>query len=124
MTNLQFFKQQVGDEGTGHTIGQFIEAVLRIKDAKNARRFYLGAVKWGQEAEARGLKAPVGMTPEEVIKLDIGWCFGEGMSPEMVQMWVEVCGARHPMFGQTLPSPIDAIEMGREVGEKILHSKQ
>lgn len=53
---------------------------------------------------------------EAVARSNIGWCFGEGMGEERLKMWVEACDAAHPVFGQVIPSPSEALRLGYEYG--------
>ena len=49
--------------------------------------------------------------------LNIGWCFGEGMPADRIAMWVKVCGAYHPFFGDKPPQLEDAIRFGEIWGK-------
>ncbi len=108
---LEFFTTKVG--GQKHTIGQFIEAVMSISDPIEALLFYQGYLQWLETQDTS--EHPV----EYVAKVNIGWCFGEGMSPRRVEMWSKVCGAYHPVFGTTTNiDPKEAFEAGIKVARE------
>lgn len=113
MTDLEFFNGRVNDENGKHTIGDFMRAVLAIENDDDARRFYRGCVHFHA---THGVDAPY--TPWSVTKANIGWCYGEGMSEERRTMWIRVCDASHPVFGQSMPSMGEAFEMGRTLGSQ------
>jgi hypothetical protein len=81
-----------------HTIGDFIGAVMVIDTPENARQFYEGYLTYLENQPDRT------MPPEAVARANIGWCFGEGLAQEKIEMWIHVCHAAHPMFGTTKPS--------------------
>ena len=102
--------------------GALISAVMSIGNAAQARAFYEGYVEWTlayQVAHSATKHLPV----TEVVRSNIGWCFGEGMDPQRVEMWVTVCGARHPFFGVTKPTVDEAFEAGVAAGEAMLHGE-
>ena len=107
---LEFFRRHV----PGNTYGDLFRGVLAIKDEEEARLFCEGYVEC-----LRDLGGMKEHTPVEVAKVNIGFCFGEGMAPEAVQMWVRACGASHPWFGTSIPTPEEALEQGRLLGEKM-----
>jgi hypothetical protein len=97
-----------------HIIGDFIRAVLAIHTAPEARVFYDGYTDWLRERNP-------GTSDDEIAAIarsNIGWCYGEGMPTLDMDMWREVCGAAHPVFGTTMPSAEEAFRMGQELGEK------
>ena len=94
----------------GHTIGALIGAVLQITTEADAQEFYHGYL-----AHQRQFKI-ANHTPEQVVRMNIGWCFGEGMPPDQIAMWSRVCGASHPVFGTTLPTPEAAFAAGVAAG--------
>jgi len=98
--------QLIRQEG-GHNIGDFIRAVLKINDEDTARQFYEGEVDYLNNQPDL---SPIGA--EAVARANIGFCFGEGMNPEQIKMWNQVCEASHPWFGTKLPSPEEAFEVG------------
>ncbi len=97
----------------GHTIGDFVQAVLAITDPDDACLFYEGCVSH------LASQPDLTDTPEAIAKSNIGWCFGEGMGSLYVHMWREVCQATHPIFGPTQPSPEEAFAAGIEAGKAI-----
>ena len=113
MTDLRFFQKCVHDKDGEHTIGDFVEAVLAVKNEDDARRFYSGCVHWHSI-----YRQDTKLAPDVVAKANIGWCFGEGMPDDRREMWIRVCGASHPIFGQTIPSPEDALRMGVAAGKR------
>lgn len=98
-----------------HTIGEFISAVFSITNEQDAREFYEGYLLYLENLPD---KEPSNFTDEQIAKRNIGWCFGEGIKPNMVTMWSNVCQAYHPVFGVSTPSPKEAFEAGLAVGEK------
>lgn len=92
------------------TIGDLISAIMAIDNEPDAYKFIKKYREWLQEQ-----KTP---DTESVIKANVGWCFGEGMKPETITMWVKVCGASHPIFGRTLPTTTQALQMGKKWGRK------
>lgn len=99
-----------------HTIGDFVNAVFHVLNGGDARLFYDGYLEW------MNLRDPAkrsGQPATEVCRANIGWCFGEGMAPEKIKMWIQVCDASHPIFGQTKPSHEMAFELGVEQGKAM-----
>lgn len=89
------------------TIGEFIAAVLAIDTADAARQFFETHVA-------------AGMAPE-VLRKNIGWCFGEGMARERIAMWRAAVDAEHP----TLPhiedkTPEEIFQAGFDLGREIM----
>ena len=111
MTDLEFFETST----CGHTMGHVMDAVFRIRNPEDAARFYRGYVEY--------LKTKVDLDPggsaEQIAKSNIGFCFGEGMPSKLIAMWIKVCGATHPVFGTTLPTPEEAFRLGQKMGEKM-----
>ena len=102
--------------------GALISAVMSIGDAEQATAFYEGYVEWTRDYQAA--HPEVSQSPvTEVVRSNIGWCFGEGMDPQRVEMWVTVCDARHPFFGVTKPTADEAFEAGVAAGEAMLHGE-
>jgi hypothetical protein len=121
MTDQEFFLQCVG-KSDDFTIGDLCSAVLEIKDRAKAARFYRGYVRWLRKR--RDLEA----SAENVAKTNIGWVFGEGMSPIHQRMWYEVVGAEHPVFGTTLasnnpPTYTEKLESGMRIGKASKEGK-
>ncbi|KKL19293.1 hypothetical protein LCGC14_2466930, partial [marine sediment metagenome] len=79
-------------------------------DAKKFYQGYLGFLE--QFPETKGDK-------ERVARSNIGWCFGEGMTPDKIKMWSTVCEASHPVFGTTVPTSEEALEAGIKHGKKL-----
>jgi hypothetical protein len=99
------------------TIGEFIRTVLGITNESDASDFYEWYLDWVNRQIAAG-DWKSDYSAERGAKENIGWCFGEGMAPERIQMWIKVCGASHPIFGQSIPGPKEAFDMGVAWGEK------
>lgn len=98
------------DEGK-FTIGALIDATMSIRDPEDAAAFYVGMVEYLNEQpdlDPRGA--------EYVAKANIGWCFGEGMYPELKAMWNDVTGATHPVFDMSSPSATEAFAAGMKHG--------
>lgn len=93
------------------TIGEFISAIFSIEDETDAKALYDGYLDYLRQ------QADIGGTPEDIARSNIGWCFGEGMVPERIKMWVKVCGASHPVFGTTVPSLQEAFSEGVKRGK-------
>lgn len=98
-------------EGTGISIGELVSAILDIDNIEDAVAFYEGYL---EHMKGRSIS---GQTPESAARLNIGWCFGEGMDPTRIEMWVKACGASHPVFGTKAPSLKEAFFMGRKAGK-------
>jgi hypothetical protein len=81
----------------GHTVGQFVRAVLAIETLDEARAFY---GEYFAYLRAKGYCDERAVT---IARSNIGWCFGEGMTEVQVRMWHEVCGAEHPIFRDGRP---------------------
>ncbi len=111
--NMESYTHLELDEGD-FTMGALVSAIMEIDDEAEAKLFYDGYVVYQTNYPGTTL----GDYPaEKVVKSNIGWCFGEGMKPELRDMWVRLCGASHPVFGTTVPSPQEALEAGIRLGE-------
>lgn len=110
------FDQTERGEGV-HTIGDLISAVMKIDNKTDAALFYRGYLEWLNNLPPGVDKSEI-LTPEQVAKSNIGWCFGEGMSDKMIEMWNKVTGATHPVFGTMTPTPEEAFQAGMKLGEK------
>jgi hypothetical protein len=100
------------ERGVGsYFIGDFVGAVMAIETPENAKAFYEGLVLHVQAKIDAGVWESA-CNAEEAARADIGWCFGEGMSPERIAMWSAVCAATHPVFGTSLPTPAEAYAAG------------
>lgn len=96
-------------------VGEFIAYVLTIHDHETAKQFVV---------EYRAyLERMLGKTYEgdmdKLLRFNIGWCFGEGMSEADREMWQEVCNAAHPIFGTTMPSFDEALQAGIKAGKEM-----
>lgn len=80
-----------------HTIGDFINAVLRIDNPETAKAFFDEYVAWipTHFTDERVTKSPTGAL--DAARSNIGWCYGEGMKSERVAMWRQVTGSEHPI---------------------------
>lgn len=117
MTDLEFYNEKCG----GNTIGHLIRAILKIDNPEDAIRFYRGEVARIQaEIDAGTWEAEC--TAEQGASSNIGWCYGEGMAPERVQMWVEATKASHPIFGVTMPVASEAFAAGLKAGRESSHA--
>ena len=85
-----------------HTTGDFILVTMRIKEEATAREYFEGYVEWLRFWRETHPQDAGRFTVEQTAKANIGWCFGEGMEPEISAMWVRVCGASHPVFGTAI----------------------
>lgn len=97
------------------TIGHLVRAIMQIHKPEDARQFYEEYVEYLKtcpDLDHRG--------PEYVARMNIGWCFGEGMAEADRAMWREVCAARHPAFGtmESNPSTQEAFDAGLRAGQK------
>jgi hypothetical protein len=102
------------------TIGEFIRRVLAIKDPDAASAFFNETL-----AQLR-VDYPGTPDPEAVVRSNIGWCFGEGMTIPCRKMWTAVCGAEHPVFGkmERSPTPEEALRAGMELGKGHLAERR
>ena len=98
------------------TSGDFIRAVLYIDNAEDAKAFYDGYLELMSELTD---EQKDGYTPEQLAKLNIGWCFGEGMKTERVKMWHNITGAAHPVFDAMTPTAEEAFAAGVKMGEEM-----
>lgn len=101
-----------------HTIGAFVTAVMKIDNDAEARLFFDGYLEWMREhIENKSLD------PREVCRLNVGWCFGEGMATDRVQMWQRVADAAHPMLTYDAdgngPGAREALRAGMDAGRKL-----
>ena len=96
-------------------LGQFISNVLAIHEEPQAKQFVEEYSNWLEE------RFPL-QPHKKVLQENIGWCFGEGMTQSQVDMWISVCGAYHPVFGQKIPSLHEAFQFGVELGKEIVKS--
>src|ERR1035437_4613996 len=94
-----------------HTIGHLIGAIMSIHNPADAKEFQESYLAWVKEHPADSR-----YTPEQIVSANIGWCFGEGMDPSDIAMWVAL-GNAHPIFGTVLPTPEKAVQMGLEAGQ-------
>jgi hypothetical protein len=95
----------------GESSGQFIRRVLAVSNESDAKTLFDGEVSVIQGEIDAGRWAH----PQDAItaaRMNIGWCFGEGMSQERCAMWNRVCGASHPIFGSQKPTPEQAVAAG------------
>lgn len=104
----------------GMTIGELIRAVLGIDDEADAKGFYDGYLEH-MNSVPEEKRQWNGKTAEEVVRSNIGWCFGEGMTVTQRAMWVKVCDASHPVFGrmEIEPSGAEALAKGIAVGKRM-----
>ena len=103
--------------GDGHTVGQLISAIMRMKTALEIKEFGDGYRAYLEALPIEKRAAPV----DELLKQNIGWCFGEGMAPEIVRMWQEGLGAFHPfdLAGKTQDEVLEAgMKYGAEMRER------
>lgn len=99
-----------------HTIGDIVRATLTIKTEADARRFYEGQIDWLLKRFKEKFKG----NREEaavVARSNIGWCFGEGMGQDRIDMWNRTTKAFHPGFGTQIPTPAEAFAAGKAMGE-------
>ena len=99
-----------------HTTGDFIKAVFSIHSPMEALDFYRGYCIWLEE---NGQDPDTKRDPGRVACSNIGWCFGEGMDPKDIEMWSKACGASHPIFGDSKPTPEAAFKAGQDLGEQM-----
>jgi hypothetical protein len=82
-----------------HTIGDLMSAIFAIQEPSEAKDFFESYLAWQrhQPPDPR-------WTPEQVVRANIGWCFGEGMEQKYVEMWAQL-GGSHPVFGTAKLTP-------------------
>ena len=107
---MERYRHVVVPEGS-FTLGAVVDAVMGIHDEETARAFYEGYVAYEAHIPSRH-------TPEELVRSNIGWCFGEGMEPQDKAMWIRVCGASHPVFGQADVTFKEAFARGIRMGKE------
>ena len=85
------------------SVGALLYAVRGIHTREEAVALYEGYLE-----HLRGLRggAHDRHTAEEIALSNIGWCYGEDMKPEDVEMWKSACGAEHPALA---PSPTQRV---------------
>lgn len=105
-----------------HNLGEFISAVFSVDNEKDAKEFYDGYVEY-LKVELAKKPDPHGMTAEQIARGNVGWCFGEGMQQKKVAMWSKI-GASHPVFGVSVPTPTEAVDMGVKKGETMRKAVQ
>ncbi len=96
------------------TVADIISATLSINDWTEASQFFASYAWWIAENYP-------GSNAAETARANIGWCFGEGMSPVQRRMWYIVADVRHPFFGtmDPPPSPEEAFQAGLDYGERM-----
>ena len=104
---------QTKREESGHTIGDFVRATMKIEDEETSKAFYEGCVEFYMDLGNSETYA------EEVARSNIGWCFGEGMKPELIALWSKICGAAHPVFGTMTPTSEEAFQAGKDLAENL-----
>jgi len=94
-----------------YTIGAFTSAVLKIDTIAAAKEFWEGYLQHQKTvwSELNALR---------ICQSNIGWCFGEGMSEECIQIWIQVCNASHPVFGTLIPTLEEAFKAGMHLGSE------
>lgn len=93
----------------------FFDAVLSIQNSEQAVKFFRGCVQFFLRKNPHLGVARI----EQIVRSDIGYCFGEGMPPAMRKMWHSTTGAVHPYFGTSDPDPLTAFVLGLKLGETI-----
>ena len=97
------------------TISDFMQAVLSIQGSMEALDFV------HQEVARMKEEHPEEKDPLGVLRSNIGFCFGEGMSIPHRRMWAAVCGAEHPGFGPEYTNrdftPEEAFQAGVRLAE-------
>ena len=93
------------------TIGALVHAVMAIHDEEIARAFYKGHVLWLRNSYPQP-------DPEATVRSNIGWCFGEGMPSKDKAMWIRVCNASHPVFGQADITDEEAFRAGTTLAQR------
>jgi len=94
------------DEAWQYTIGAFISAVMSIDNETDARRFFEGCLDFQEE------HGEAGADHLAVVRSNIGWCYGEGMTEERKRMWIATTGSLHPIFGGMKPTAEEAFAAG------------
>lgn len=95
-----------------YTFGQLFGAVLAIHEPVAAKQFYQDYIEWAMRYAEPKYQTPDGA--QELVRSNIGWIFGEGMPQEDIDMWAEVTGSMHPVFGPMNQSltPEEAFDAG------------
>jgi hypothetical protein len=97
--------------------------LLEIDHEQADRLFYVS--NWPEELadayiEWLEVQPDSKLPSKQVADANIGWCFGEGMSNEKMDMWKKCSTASHPIFGTTKPTIAEALEAGMKAGENAL----
>jgi hypothetical protein len=111
-SDYDFFIRLVGGKEE-HTIGEFFNAVLKVKEPLDMLRFYRGATTfYAKQGEVDD--------PAECAQFNIGYAFGEGMDQETINKWHSLTGAENIWFGHTLPDPSLTFEQAQVIAmEKV-----
>lgn len=111
------------DERSADTfsIGDLIATVLAVDDEEDARWYYAGYVAYLKRLPAERKSGRY--IEEQVARMNIGWCFGEGMTDERIAMWRRVCGAYHPIFGAMEPGTRPSAEQAYDAGWRLAQMK-
>ena len=94
-----------------HTIGALIQSIMEIDTEEDAKEFRDGYTDY------LAIKLP-DEDSRTIARSNIGWGFGEGMASERVAMWVKVCEASHPVFGQVKPTQAAAFQAGIDAAKE------
>ena len=105
------------DSKHGFTMGDTVNAILEVSSMEDAKDFFDGYV---EDITCRRGKSQE--EAEGTARSNIGFCFGEGMSKKRIAMWIQACGAAHPVFGTVMPSGEQAFKMGQAHGERAVRS--
>ncbi len=104
--------RQVGDDGGGHTIGEFGDAAMRQNTKDDAERFFRGCVEWTRrQPEYTG-------DAEDTVRQNIGYWSGYCSSEtraRIAKLYAD-CGVYHPVFGSLTreASPEEAFASGQK----------
>lgn len=105
--------------GKFRTFWDIVRVVLSIHTEALARAYFETLVRWQMATN----NWPV-IKATQVSREWIGWCFGEGMPREDQEMWIRVCGAYHPVWGQNPVSEQEAFNLGVTIGMKMRTGKR
>jgi len=95
-----------------YTIQEFVNAVLSIDNERDANAFVEHYLELIEEPNIEDRL--------RIMRLNIGYCFGEGMSSDKIMMWMKVAKARHPWFDPLEnPSPDELLRIGRQLANEI-----
>lgn len=94
------------------TIGEMYAPAVKLTTKDEARDYFLRLVEWGVTFH--------GQTPDqaaEIQKQSLGYYAGYYDSATAKRIW-DLFECAHPVFGTKYPAPDEALQAGRDLGNK------